>query len=328
MLHKRILPLFAAAAILLVGCGADAPALTQTESKYADTALWAYVADGEDKAVDVFLVAPTTGAGKGTNADTRNAEVQEAIRGTLNMERGLYEDCCRLYAPYYSQATMTIFDMPVDKREPYLAIAYRDVSEAFAWYMENENNGRPIILAGFSQGSDMCCRLLEEYFADPAMQEQLVAVYAIGWKCTEEMTEQYPQIVPAQAEDDLGVVVTFDCEAPEVTDTFIIPEGSWTYSINPLNWRTDDTPADASENPGAVFVRYDGTIKSETPGFCGCYIDPERGTLKVPDVDPADYPPKVPVMPEGSFHVYDYLFFYRALQENVQVRTERYLDEH
>ena len=69
---------------------------------------------------------------------------------------------------------------------------------------------------------------------------------------------------------------------------------------------------------------YDGSIKQEVKGLCGCYIDPERGAIKVTDIDSADYPNKVPALPEGSYHVYDYQFFYRNLQQNVQTRVEAY----
>ena len=84
------------------------------------------------------------------------------------MERGIYEDSTRMYAPYYRQAAMKIYDLTVEERQPYLELAYSDVSDAFAWYLENENEGRPIILAGFSQGADMCYRLLEDYFGRKA----------------------------------------------------------------------------------------------------------------------------------------------------------------
>ena len=47
--------------------------------------------------------------------------------------------------------------------------------------------------------------------------------------------------------------------------------------------------------------------------------------VKVTDVDPADYPPIVPGLPEGAYHVYDYQFFFRNLQKNVANRTARSL---
>ena len=121
------------------------------------------------------------------------------------------------------------------------------------------------------------------------------------------------------------MVVSFDCEAPEVTETPITPLGTKAYTINPLNWKTDGTPADRSENLGACFVGYDGTIEREEKAFCGCYIDETRGVLKVTDVDSSEYKPGIPALPAGAFHLYDFEFFYRNLQENVRLRTESYL---
>ena len=62
------------------------------------------------------------------------------------------------------------------------------------------------------------------------------------------------------------------------------------------------------------------------PTLCGCYIDEERGVLKVTDVTPADFPPVLPIFPEGAYHIYDYQFFYRNLQENVANRVKIYLE--
>ena len=50
-----------------------------------------------------------------------------------------------------------------------------------------------------------------------------------------------------------------------------------------------------------------------------------RGTLKVPDVDPETYVPGLPLFASGVYHVYDYQFFYRNLQENVALRLDNYL---
>jgi len=62
-------------------------------------------------------------------------------------------------------------------------------------------------------------------------------------------------------------------------------------------------------------------MTKEVKGLCGCYIDEERSVIKVNDIDSADYPPVVPGLPEGAYHIYDYQFFYRNLQENVEKRV-------
>ena len=298
-----------------------------TAVDYSDENNWVYYGVGDEKDVDLFLVCPTVDTLDEEYMSLDNEVMLGYFKGALEMERGLYEESTRMYAPYYRQMAMGGYKIEEAERERRLQFAYKDVSDAFKYYLENENDGRPIILAGFSQGSDMVYRLMEEYFGDEEMQEKLVAAYAIGWACTEDMVKEYPQIKPAQSADDLGVVISFDCEAPEVTETIVNPAGRKAYSINPLNWKTDSTPADKSENDGACFFKATGELKSEAENLCGCYIDEERGALKVTDVSPADYPARIDIFPDGSYHIYDYQFFFMNLKENVQHRVELYMEQ-
>jgi hypothetical protein len=95
-------------------------------------------------------------------------------------------------------------------------------------------------------------------------------------------------------------------------------------AINPLNWRTDWKEADKSLNKGACFVDVSGNIVKEIPHLTGAYIDMKRGALKAPDVSPEAYPSGLSIFPQGVYHIYDYQFFYRNLQENVAARIEAY----
>ena len=61
--------------------------------------------------------------------------------------------------------------------------------------------------------------------------------------------------------------------------------------------------------------------------MCGCYIDEERGVLKVTEVTPAEYPAVLDILPEGSYHLYDFQFFFKNLQENVKHRVELYMEQ-
>ena len=188
------------------------------------------------------------------------------------------------------------------------------------------DDDRPIVLAGFSQGAQLALMLLEEYFDDPELADRLVAAYCIGWPVTNEDLAEHPHLRMAQGENDTGVVVTFNSEAEGIEDSMLVPEGMKTNAINPLNWRTDSTFADRSLNKGACFTDYSGAIDQEIVELTGAYIDPDRGTLRVVDVNPEDYSSSL--FPDGVYHLYDYQFFFRDLQENVQVRTQAWLDAH
>ena len=320
-----ILIIFAVILSSLPGCDIK---VKKSGPDYSDSDNWAYYGIGENKDADLFIICPTVDINDEYNMSMDDEATKEIFRGALNMERGIYEDSTRMYAPYYRQAAMKVYGIERDDCEQYMQIAYTDISSAFDHYLENENDGRPIILAGFSQGADMCYRLLEEYFDDEDLYDRLVAVYAIGWPCTKELTEKYPQIKPAKSEDDIGTVICFDCEAPDVKGTFVYPKDVKSHVINPLNWKTDSTPADRSLNKGACFTDYGGNITAEVKDLCGGYVDEGRGLIKVPDLDPSEFPAYLELLPEGAYHIYDYQFFFRNLQENVEKRIDKYMESH
>ena len=288
---------------------------------------WAYFEMGEDRDADVFLICPTVDTRSETNSFDLNDKLKGRFINALDQEKGIYEEAVRLFSAYYRQISLNAWNLPETEREKARQIAYEDISAAFRWYLDNENDGRGIILAGFSQGGEMCLELLKEYYGGEseeaaALRDRLIAVYSIGWSVTEEMTEAYPQIVPATGETDVGTVVSFDCEDGNVTETVVIPAGMKALSINPLNWKTDSTAADKSLNLGAVMESGGEPI----PGLCGAYIG-NRGQLIVTDITAADYPPGLDIFPEGAYHLYDNMFFFTNLKENVAARTAAWFAE-
>ena len=180
----------------------------------------------------------------------------------------------------------------------------------------------------------MCYRILEEYYGGDSqravsLRDNLIAVYAIGWPMTEEMIKKYPQIVPASGETDTGVVVSFECEDGNVTDSIIVPSGTKMISINPLNWRTDSKVASKSLNKGSVTQdSKTGAITSVEVGKHGAYIDPNRGTLIVSDLGNIDeYSTIGGFFPTGSLHLYDNFLFFVNLQDNVLKRTNSFIQQ-
>ncbi|MBE5860110.1 MAG: DUF3089 domain-containing protein [Butyrivibrio sp.] len=294
---------------------------------------WLYDGAYPENDVDVFIVAPTVDVKSDSNSAITE-DYKMRFRYAMNQQQAIYAQTARIFAPYYRQASIKVYEMedPVAKEQA-MSNAYMDVSAAFKYYIEHKNNGRPLILAGFSQGADMCYRLMEEYYGGDsdravALRENLIAVYAIGWSMTEDMLAKYPQIVPATGETDTGVVISFDCEDGTVTDSIITPAGVKAISINPLNWRTDSVVASKSLNKGTVTQdSKTGAITSVTAGKYGAYIDPERGSLIVTGIDTDEFPPILDVFPVGSFHIYDNFLYFVNLQENVQKRTDAFLQK-
>jgi len=302
--------------LMLAGCSKD-------NIDYSDASNWAFYPESVENDVDIFFIAPTSGGDESYNMKMDDEGYKASFVGATAMEKGIYDRKADFYAPFYRQVSLQCYDLPESEREKYLEIAYKDINEAFNYYLKNINNGRPYILAGFSQGGDMVKRLLMN---NKNIDDKMIAAYAIGWNFTEEDLTKHPNIKMAQGEDDLGVVISFCSEAPEYNGNNLIAP-SKTVGINPLNWKTDSTIAEKSENIAACFTNYSGVILVETPELCGAYLDENRGTLKVTDVTVKDFPAGLTFLEDGNYHLYDYQFFYRNLQQNVERRIVRYLSK-
>ena len=318
--------LLIAASLIVSSCAGmpRAKAKVTSDADYSKSGMWACLGnDGSaaGKEADCFMICPTVyvAMGKDYNMSIADPVAKIQFTGAANEQKGIYSESCAVYSPFYRQASIEVYSLDASESQKYFDTAYSDVEKAFLYYLKNYNHGRPLVLAGFSQGADMCIRLLKDHGDDPLVKKILVACYAIGWRVTDEDISKYPHLKPASGENDTGVIVSYDCEAIDLKSSLVVPKGAKTRSINPLNWKTDSTPADKSLNKGSLIA--DGSM---IQGFTGCYIDPERGSLKVTDVEKSNYPSGPSCFSPGEYHVYDFRFFYRNLQENVSVRIKAF----
>lgn len=104
----------------------------------------------------------------------------------------------------------------------------------------------------------------------------------------------------------------------------LVPRGTVAHCINPLNWRTDATPAPAALNAGGC-LRSFGSMGTPQRGFCGAVINPQRGTLNPQFAEGARAPRSNPFFGSGIYHAHE-PFLYRANhRRNVVQRIEAYL---
>lgn len=292
---------------------------------YADEHLWVYRENGTPAATqpaDVFFICPTTCMRRVDNMDLNDEKERAAFKKAVDMEKGIYDEHARFFAPYYRQKSLPHYGKPGVQE-----IAYNDVKKAFLYYLEHDNGGRPFVLAGFSQGSEQALHLIKDVLADESLRSRMVAAYLIGWCVTERDTAEAPYLRPAQGETDTGVFIAWNTEASSVTASFLVPPGVRAFCINPLNWRTDTTPAPAEANKGARFTITDLDAPAR-PGFSGAVINPARGTLNPLFAENAEIPGKLMLFGGGVFHVYDPIFFYENHRENVGKRIETFLQQH
>ena len=202
---------------------------------------------------------------------------------------------------------------------------YDDVTAALDYYFENYNEGRPFVIAGHSQGAAILRLVLQGYFKEhPEYYERMVAAYAIGFSVTKDYLESNPHLKFASGESDTGVIISWNTEGPKnveenAVNALVLPNA---ISINPLNWKLDETYAPASENLGSI-VLDEKTGTTEIRDINGdAQVNLARGTVitnadAVPN-DMSDY-----TGPQ-SYHQDDYSIFYNNIKDNVAKRIAAY----
>ena len=99
-------------------------------------------------------------------------------------------------------------------------------------------------------------------------------------------------------------------------------------SINPLNWKLDDTYAPAGENLGSLMPD-PKTNKLELRDVgADAQVVPDRGVI-VTNANVASYPEEVAetfskLFGPNAFHEYDYSLYYNNIRDNVARRVAAY----
>lgn len=314
--------------------------LVGTPTDYSDKNNWAHLPEKADKEVDTFFVYPTVYINPAPGAPeivpVDDAILRAGVRNNYAQAPLLFEDLTNLYEPYYRQSNLVA--MLGKTPEQFTAFQCReqrtDLYAALDYFFENYNQGRPFILAGHSQGSVMLKIALHDYFREHTdYYERMVAAYIVGFSVTAEDLAISPYLKFAEGADDTGVVVSWNTEGPENKNAYNCVVAKNAISINPLNWKRDDTYAPASENPGSrIPVKNERFIvtdfKVDRPGLLDARVDTERGVVVCTTT--ADEYIKLPSPtarnPFGpaSLHLLDYPGYWDSIRENVQTRINAY----
>ena len=324
-------------AIGMTACGINNNKASEKGAPDYSKAEWWYRIPDITKEVDTFFIYPTkysaSNEGDPDYATLDNEEMRNGVKEVDTLyASGLYGDSTNLFMPYYRQAGMRylgeVWKKEGTARSALAATPYEDVCKALDHYFENYNNGRPFILAGHSQGSAMCLLALEDYFSRHTdYYERMVAAYAIGYSVTKDELNKYPHMKFATGETDTGVIISWNTEGPKnveenAKNIVLLPNA---VCINPLNWKTDDTYAPASENLGSRIYNNDTGEISIGNLNVDAQINLERGVI----VTNTDYAPigLTDLFGPASFHNSENTFYFTNVRENVKKRIAAYFEK-
>ena len=276
-------------------------------------------------AADVFFLYPTlyTDEPDGRfpwNASVTDARLNNKIdESSIRLQASVFNAAARVFAPRYRQAHISAYYTDDDaKARAAFDTAYADVRSAFDVFLRKHNRGRPIIIAGHSQGTTHAKRLVRDYF-DPAgpqlggegLAAKLVAAYLVGIPVE---PDYFGALAPCATATATGCFVSWRTwQRPATPYGKTGPPATPALVVNPLSWTTDTTYVPASDNPG-------GTLRklSLKPQLADAQV--HQGILWI---NRPDFFGKR-IIRMDNWHAADYNLFYESVRRNAVERVEAY----
>lgn len=294
---------------------------TIEEIDYSKKSSWlALPQNMEEHPVDVFFVYPTIYQGEGVQDITDPQQIGKS-KEPLYTQASVFSDSANIYAPMYRQLGKSGFAQSDAQLQ--LLIGEKDVKQAFLYYLQHYNKGKPFIIAGHSQGSSTLISLLRKIWGTTGAEERMIGTYIIGFSITQEDIDANPAIRMSSGPYDTGCFIAYNSIRDGVQDQSVqILKNS--IVTNPLSWissKENGSFVAAQEHLGAIFFSED---YEETcyPHFTSAQvIDGGLACIVADETVLSDYPI------EGIYHRDDYSLFYKNIEENVKQRIESYMSK-
>lgn len=271
----------------------------------------------KDSTVDVFFLYPTSFTDM---EDERwNAPIDDAVinaktdYGSILYQASAFNEQTRVFAPRYKQANLKAY-FTKDKMRAVVAfeVAYADIKNAFQYYLDNYNNGRPIIIASHSQGTMHAGRLMKEFFDGKPLQNKLVCAYVIGMPTPENYFKNIPSCKDSLSTGCFVGWRTFKSGYTE--QSYIASEKFKSIVTNPLTWTNTNEYAKCSKNTGGVLKKFNkikpGVVDAEVhenilwcckPKFFGNFLIRKK-----------------------NYHIGDINLYYTNIRSNVKTRISMF----
>ncbi|MBN1654409.1 MAG: DUF3089 domain-containing protein [Deltaproteobacteria bacterium] len=169
-----------------------------------------------DPEFDCFYVYPTVLlSGEPQQTDFSDIGI---VADPLIAQAVPFTSVCEVYAPLYRQIGLNATAEAVEGANP--ALGLQDVRDAFAYYLENLNQGRDFVLMGHSQGTAMITAMMQRDVDEaPDVRAKMISALLIGGFVTVAEGEltggTFKNIPLCSAPGETGCVVAYVSHAKE-----------------------------------------------------------------------------------------------------------------
>lgn len=291
--------------------------------------------------VDVFFIHPTTYEKNDVwnvpyEATPSVAKLDGAV---LEQQVGVFNGCCRLFAPHYRQTSVTGLS-----NQGAVAIAYSDVERAFRYFIAHESKGRPFIIASHSQGTFHAVELLQREILGTPLQARLVAAYLVGGYTPVDFPTIGLPICDAPKQTDCVLSYNTSKAGARLARMVIQNKTYWwkdgerdhdqapAICVNPLDWRQNGS-APASMNAGSLpfpeppFPDQAHILPALVPNLTGATCHDQMLEVSLPWGAPKGFSDTLSRL-FGSYHLNDYGLFYASLHQNAIDRVAAWQAAH
>ena len=265
---------------------------------------------------DVFYVYPTVFLDKKNSNWNISIDDEEQRNRAINVTKfqaSAWSESGRMFVPFYSQAHVRSYTNLESGGRDALMTAYLDVKNAFQYYLENYNQGRPIILAGHSQGSTHVMLLLKDFFDEKELQKQLVCAYLPGFSVKEDEFKTIPLLTSS---NQTGGFVTWNTFKRRYKTKKYKDWYKGMACINPVTWDKSNL-ATRKKHRGFLF----SDEKMYEQSFNTHLVD---GAIWITT-------PKVPFRSLSitlkDYHIGDVNLFWKDIQYNAAERVNAFRDK-
>jgi hypothetical protein len=229
----------------------------------------------------------------------------------IRFQASAWVECGRMFVPYYRQAHIRSYRNLENGGREALLFAYSDIKAAFQYYLDHFNNGKPIILAGHSQGSTHLTLLLKDFFDGKDLQNQLVAAYlpGIGLKKNE-----FGTIPLMTSPNQIGGFISWNTFKRKVNKEKFEMWYKGKAVVNPVTWNSDKV-ADRKKHKGFLF----SNNKIYSQSFSTHVID---GAIWI---STPHFPYRSMAWTMDDYHIGDINLFWEDVKLNSKQRLNEYL---